>query len=144
MRCIYLSTESTCLHGKGLPTARVGTAKWLLALMVSQNMTLQVEGTCELFVTTFLRARKHSLLSRVNMQLMLAQEPSVVKRLLAVATWQLDWERRQYGYKFVIQQLMKRNENCARSYLCALFCASGILSMFSPRKDIHLFHKGNL
>lgn len=59
--------------------------------MVSQYMTLQVEVTGELFTAPWSGARQLPLLlPGVDMQLVLAQEPGVVKQLLAVFTRHLD------------------------------------------------------
>lgn len=79
------------LHGKALPTASKRTAKRLFALMVSKYVTLQVEATSELSIAAFSGARQLLLLlPRVDMQLMLVQEPGVVKQLFALSAWHLD------------------------------------------------------
>lgn len=78
------------LHGEALLTASIRTAKGLLALMVSQYMTLQVEATSELFITPFPGARQLLSLPRVDTQLMLVQEPGIVKLLFALSTRHLD------------------------------------------------------
>lgn len=79
------------LHGKALPTASKHTAKGLLALMVSQYVTLQVEAASELFSTPSPGARQLLLLPPgVDTQLMLLQEPGVVKQLFALSTRHLD------------------------------------------------------
>lgn len=82
--------EQVYLHGEALPTAGVRTAEGFLALMVSQYVILQVEATSKLFATPFSGALKHPPLPRVDAQLMLAQEPGIVKLLFARSTWQLD------------------------------------------------------
>lgn len=58
--------------------------------MVSQYMALQVEATGELFTAPLSGARQLPLLPGVDVKLVLAQEPGVVKHLLAVFTRQLD------------------------------------------------------
>lgn len=60
--------------------------------MVSQYVTLQVEGTREPFPTTLLWAQQLllRLLPSVDTQPMLVQEPCVVKQLLTLATLHLD------------------------------------------------------
>lgn len=58
--------------------------------MVSQNVTLQVEATGELFTAPFSGARQLPPLPRVDTQLMLAQEPGVVEQLFALSTRHLD------------------------------------------------------
>ncbi len=78
------------LHGKALPAAGRRTAEGLLALVVTQNVTLQVEATSEFFSTPFSGARQLLPLPRVDTQLMLVQEPGVVKQLFARSTWHLD------------------------------------------------------
>lgn len=81
------------LHGEALAAAGIHTAKGLLALMVSQYVTLQVEGTREPFPTTLLWAQQLllRLLPSVDTQPMLVQEPCVVKQLLTLATLHLDF-----------------------------------------------------
>lgn len=58
--------------------------------MVSQYMTLQVKATSEFLAAAFFGAQQHLLLPRVDMQLVLVQEPGVVKLLFALSTWHLD------------------------------------------------------
>lgn len=88
------------LHGKALPTASVRTTKGFLALMVSQYVTLQVEATGEPFITPFSGAQQLSRLPRVDTQLMLVQEPGIVKQLFALSTW-------HPGYKDKLSHLNK-------------------------------------
>ena len=78
------------LHGEALPTAGDRTAEGLLPLMVSQDVTLQVEAVVELFLAAFLGARQLLPLPGVDTQLMLAQEPGVVEQLFALSTRHLD------------------------------------------------------
>lgn len=59
--------------------------------MVSQDMTLQVEETTELPVTPISGARQLSLLSWVDAQLMLVQEPGVVEQLFTLSARHLDY-----------------------------------------------------
>lgn len=51
--------------------------------MVSVHVTLQVEAARELFVAALLGAQELPLLPGVDAQLVLVQEPGVVKQLLA-------------------------------------------------------------
>ncbi len=78
------------LHGEALSAASIRTAEGLLALMVSQYVTLQVEATGELFITPFSGAQEFPLLPGVDALLMLVQEPGVVKELFARSTRHLD------------------------------------------------------
>lgn len=81
------------LHGKVLPTASMCTVKGLLSLMVSQYVTLQIEATRENFITPFSGTHQLPLLpSRVDTQLMLAQEPGIAKQLFAFSTRHLDYK----------------------------------------------------
>lgn len=70
------------LHGEAFPTPCVRTAEGPLPLMVSIYVTVQVEAESELFVAPFLGAQEPSLCPRMDTQLVLAQEPGVIKQLL--------------------------------------------------------------
>lgn len=58
------------------------TAEGSLPLMVSMYVTVQVEAESELFVAPFLGAQELLLCPRMDTQLVLAQEPGVIKQLL--------------------------------------------------------------
>lgn len=47
--------------------------------MVSMHVTLQVEEASELFVAALLGAQEFPLLPRMDTQLMLVQEPGIIK-----------------------------------------------------------------
>lgn len=60
--------------------------------MVSQYVILQIEAMCELTLAPLFRAQKLSLFTRVDVQLVLVQEPGVVKQLFAASTWHLGYK----------------------------------------------------
>lgn len=128
------------LHGEALPTAGVSTAERPLALMVSQYVTLQVEATSEFLVAAFFGARQHPLLPRVGTQLVLVQEPGVVKLLFALSTWHLDWEALKNT--FVTQLMSNKVCNATKvmfntsQYCIQTFVFSSVLQIFCPRLSL--------
>lgn len=122
------------LHGEALPTASKGTAEWLLSLVVSQDMTFQVEAASEVFPTPFSGAREHPLLSRVDAPLMQVQEPLVVKLLIALTTWQLHCRRKKKGPHSVQMQHVRviRCSVMSSPSWCCTFMFFSVLQIFCP------------
>lgn len=87
--------------------------------MVSQNVTLQIEATCELTLAPLFRAQKLFLFTRVDVQLVLVQEPGLVKHPFAAATWHLGYKNESIKQ---VEQLVQPPLSVALVPLCSFLC----------------------